>query len=228
MHHLVVPPVLSGQRVDRHDGRGEQVVAGPTRTIQVGPRVARREVDEPELRIGRRSLPDRAAAVPPYAAVVGPGVGPELTGRRDRVERPHQRPAVSVVRFHPPPLGVLGARKACDDQTIVIEGRTGDHVSVLPPFGLNRPEDLTCVLVERQQFSVQLAYVNPAVSQRDTTTEPSAADRGDGLLEVRFITPKDCAGLYAEGEHIVGPRDHINDSVVHDRLRFARITRTRT
>ena len=80
MHLLEVPAVLAGLRVDRDDRDAEEVVAGAHGAVEIGARVARREVDEPELGIDGRRLPDGRAAVLPRVVVLRPGVVAGLAG----------------------------------------------------------------------------------------------------------------------------------------------------
>src|SRR5688572_1377935 len=87
MHLLEVPAIFPRLRLDRDHGDAEQVVAGPHRAVQIGAGVARREVDEPELGIDGRRLPNGRAAVHPRVVVAGPRVVAELAWTRNRIER---------------------------------------------------------------------------------------------------------------------------------------------
>src|SRR6266545_7221753 len=96
MHLLEVPGVFAGER-HRHDRGREQVVAGAVATHAARFRagIAGREIDEPEIRVDRRRLPDCGAAHLPGVRPLGigvvrlwPGVGAKLARRWHGPEPP--------------------------------------------------------------------------------------------------------------------------------------------
>ncbi len=58
------------------------------------------------------------------------------------------------------------------DQPVVIERRAGDGVTELPILRLNRPHDLAGLLIERDQFPVELAEKHLAVTEPESATDP--------------------------------------------------------
>ncbi|MCY3730412.1 MAG: hypothetical protein OXF98_03655 [Rhodospirillaceae bacterium] len=133
---LEMPAILARGRIHRDDRRGEQIVAGTDRAVEVRPGIAGREVDQIQRRVHRRGLPDRPAPVEVHVVVLGPGFVTEFAGARYGVERPHQRPVVGVIGLDAPAHAVLRARKTRHDQTVVIQRRAGDGETLLPAFGL--------------------------------------------------------------------------------------------
>ena len=191
--------------------------------LKSGPGTAGGEVDHPELGIHRRRLPHGRAAVQPRLVVLWPRVVTDLPRARNRVERPDQAAVFRVVRLDAPARAVFAAGKADDHHPVVIEGRGGNRVAVLPALRLDGPRGFARSLVERDQPAVQLPDVHLAVAERDAATRPSAADRGDGVGQRRLVAPDDAARLHAEREHIVGAGDDVDHAVVNDRLRLAGI-----
>src|SRR5688572_29632062 len=158
MHLLEVPAVLSRVRVDGNDRDAEQVVAGANSAVKIGTGIAGREIDEVELGIDGRRLPDGRAAELPRGAVRGPRVMTELAGARNRVERPDE---LAVARAERPDLAAarhLAAREAGDDQAVVVERRARDAEAVLPTLGLDGPNDLARALIERDEPRVVQAH----------------------------------------------------------------------
>src|SRR5688572_20870571 len=100
MHLLEVPAVPARLHLDRDHRDAEEIVAGPHGAVEIGTRVARREIDEAELGIDGRRLPDGGAAMLPRVIVARPGVVPGFAGTRDRVEGPHELAVVRVVSLH--------------------------------------------------------------------------------------------------------------------------------
>ena len=62
VHLLVVPGIGAGLGVDREDRGAEQIVAFAHRSVVIRPAIADGKVDEAELRIERRGVPDRRPA----------------------------------------------------------------------------------------------------------------------------------------------------------------------
>ena len=180
MNLLEVPAVLAGASLDRNDRRREQVVAGAHGAVEIGARIAGREIDQPELGVDGRRLPHRRAAVHPHLVVLRPGVVAELAGARDRVERPEQLAVVGVVRFDAAAHADLGAREARDHHAVVVERRARDRKPFLPALGLDRTR-LPCPFVDRAQRGGRRASADEdlAVADADTATRPAAAHRRD-------------------------------------------------
>src|SRR5690606_42010397 len=173
----------AGAGVDRDDRRREQVVAGADRAVVVGARVAGREIDEAELGIDGRRLPDRRAAVHPDVVVLRPGLVAGLAGAGDRVERPDETAVVRVVGLHAAANAALGAGEAGDHEAVVVELGASDAVALLPALGLHGPEDAAVALIERDELAVELADEDFAVAQADAAARPAAADRVDRRIE---------------------------------------------
>ncbi len=227
MHLLVMPAVLSGLRVERDDRRREQVVALADRAVVVGPRIARAEVEEAELGIDGRRIPNRRAAVLPDLVVLRPRVVADLARARDRVERPDELAVLRAERFHAAAHAFLAAREARDDEPVVVERRRRDRVALLPAFRLDRPDDLAAALIERDELAVELAREHLAVAEPDAAARPAAADRLVRGVEVRAVFPEDLARRDAHREHVVRARRDVGDAAIDERLRLARVLRSR-
>ena len=227
MHLLEVPAVLARLRLDRDHRDAEQVVAWAHRAVQIGAGVARREVDEPELGIDGRRLPDGRAAVLPRVVVARPSVVAEFAGARDRIERPHELAVARVVRLHAAAARAVAAREARDHEPVVVERRGRDAEAVRVRLRLDRPHDLARRVIERDELAVELAGEHLALAERDAAAHPAAADDRDVRVEVRLVRPEDLARVGVEREHVVRARRDVDDAVVDDRLRLARVLAVR-
>src|ERR1700736_3739948 len=125
---LEVPAIFAGLRFDGDHRIREYVVAGADPSIEVGPRVACSEVEESQLRIHGWSLPNRCAAVLPRVAIFGPGVMPDFTRSRDRVESPDQVPVCGAVRFDAPAGAILATCEGGNHHSVVIQRSRSDGV----------------------------------------------------------------------------------------------------
>src|SRR4029079_16211373 len=114
---------------DRH---AEQIVAGPHTAMQIGARVARGEVDEPELGIDRRRLPDRRAAELPRVPVLRPALVPRPPGTRHGIERPRFFAVLRTERLNLAAARPLAAREADDHEPVVVERRAREAEALLP------------------------------------------------------------------------------------------------
>ena len=61
--------------------------------------------------------------------------------------------------------------------------------AVLPALRLHRPDFLAGALIQRDDFAVQPSEKNLSLTDRDAAAHPSAAHRGDGLVELRLVHP---------------------------------------
>ncbi len=226
MDLLKMPPVSTGGRFDRHDGDGKQIVASPHGAVEVGARIARREIQQAELRVDGWRLPHGRAAMPPHVAVLRPRVVSDFAGSRDRVERPRRRAVACIVGCHAATNAVLGPAESRDHQPVVVEGRARDAEALLPPLRLDVPDRLAGRLVQRNESPVEPAHVDAPVAQCDAATGPATADRRNIRVQVRLVHPENRSRLDADREHVVGACDHVDHTLVHDRLGLARVSRT--
>src|SRR5262249_44645517 len=74
VHLLEVPGIGAGLGVDREERGAKKIVPFAHRSVVVGPAIADREVDQTELRIERRGVPDRCAAASVMCGANRPGV----------------------------------------------------------------------------------------------------------------------------------------------------------
>src|ERR1041384_1801335 len=95
MDELEVPLPLTGLQIDRDEAFAEQVVAGPVAAVVVRGRRFHRQIHEPEVLVDAGLRPDTDVAVA-RPRVVLPCLGAELSGSRDRVERPEKLPAARI------------------------------------------------------------------------------------------------------------------------------------
>src|SRR5581483_7443814 len=129
------------------DRRGVEVLARALAAVPVGARVAGGEVDEPELRVDRRRLPDRRAA--PQVLALRPRARAGIAGAGGRVPAPALLAARGVELLHERARAVLGADDADVDLPVRIEGGGGDRLSAAPVDEVDLPVDLARPLVER-------------------------------------------------------------------------------
>src|SRR6185295_3295243 len=94
--------------------------------------IAGREIQETELGIDGRRLPDRGAAVLPRVVVLRPRLVTRLAGTRNRVEGPDQTAVLRVVRLDAAARAAITAGKADDDATVDVQRRCRDREAVLP------------------------------------------------------------------------------------------------
>src|SRR5690606_6909987 len=226
MHLLEVPAVFAGLRIDGDDRRGEEVVAGADRAVVVGTGIAGREVQQAELRVDRRRLPDRRSAVLPDLVVLRPRVVADLAGAGDRVERPFELAGRGVESLDSPADFSLAAGEAREHETVVIERRARNRVALLPALGLHGPDDFAAGLLERDELAVELPDEDLAVAEADAAAGPAAAHGVVGGIELGAILPENLARLDVEREDVVGAGHDVDDALVNDRLRFARVLRT--
>src|SRR6185436_8698997 len=132
MHLLEVPAILARLELDGDHRRGVEIVAGAEGAVIVGRGVAGREVDETEIQIDSRRLPDRGAAVLPRVVVLRPGVVTGLTRTGNRVEGPDQAAVLRVVGLEPAARTAIAAGKADENHSIHVEWRRGDRKILLP------------------------------------------------------------------------------------------------
>src|SRR5205085_253498 len=88
VNFLEMPGVFAGLSVQGDDGSAEEVVAFAHRAVVIRSAIADREVDEPELRIERRRVPDRRAAMQIMVSAGRPCVATYLGRRRKRIPPP--------------------------------------------------------------------------------------------------------------------------------------------
>src|SRR5688572_24817429 len=175
MHLLEVPAVFAAVDVEGDDRRREEVVAGAHGAVEIGPRVTRREENEPERGVDRGRVPYGAAAVLPDLVVLWPRLCPALAAARDRVERPNERAVARVERLDTAAHPVLGAREARDHAAVVVERGARDREAVLPALGLHGPRERPRFRVERDDLAVELAHEDAAFAVRDAAIGPAAA-----------------------------------------------------
>ena len=166
-------------------------------------------------------------APPPYIPRVGigrPGVGTEFAGLGNRIKGPNQRTVLGVVGLDPPASGPVAACKSLDHEAVVIQRRGGDRKAFLPTFGLHRPGQVTGLLIDGDELSVELPDKYLAVAQAEAATQPAATDAVDRLVQMRLVLPQNPAGFNAQCEHVVIAGDDIHDAFVDDGLGLPRIT----
>ena len=220
---LEVPAVLARGHVHSDDGDREKVVSGPHSAVEIRARIAGGEVQQAQFRIERGRLPHRGAAELPDLVVRGPRIVADLAGPGDRVERPDQGPVVRVIGLHASADTVFRTREPGNHQAVIIERRACDRQAVLPALGLDGPDNVAAVPVQRHQLAVELADENLALTEPDPPAGPAAADSGNIGVEQGFVAPQNFAGVDADGEGIVGTGDDVEHTFVNDGLGFTGI-----
>src|SRR5262249_23059410 len=202
MHLLEVPGIFALER-HRHNRGAEQIIARTIGADANGLRswLAGREIDEAEIWIDRRCLPNIGAALFPGVGfdgigIVGlrPGVGAELARRRDGPEAPFFLAGPRVKRGEDAARLPISAGNAGIDHAVVEQRRGGDGVTILPAGEAGSPDLLAGLDVKRNEIAVELAEKNLAVPHRNAAVVPATADRRDVLLDAGAMLPYECTG----------------------------------
>ena len=233
MHLLEVPAIFSGGELDRQHRRRVKVVASAEGAVVVRRGIPGREIQETEIEIDCRRLPDRSAAVLPRVVVLRPRVVTGLARTRNRVEGPDQTAVFCVVRLDAAACAAIATGEADDDHAcpergrgvIHVERRSRDREILLPALSLDRPRDLPRRAIECREPAVEMPDEDLVLADRDALVVPPAADRGDVRIELRFVLPEDLAAVDRQREHVVGARAHVGDAVIDERRREARVLR---
>src|SRR5688572_14884446 len=212
MHLLKVPAILAGLELDGEHRRRVEVVAGAEGAVVVRRGVAGREVDETEIEIDGRRLPDCRTTVLPRIVVLRPRVVARLAGTGNRVEGPDQTTVFRIVGLEPAARAAIAAGKADENHSIHVEWRRCDRKILLPAFGLDRPRNFACRSIERDELAVEPADEHLLLADRHALVVPAAADRGDVGIELRFVLPEDLAAVERQREHVVGAGADIGDT----------------
>src|SRR6516225_4583569 len=138
MHLLEVPAVFSGSGLHGNHGNREQIVAEADTTVEIRPRIAGGEIDETEVGIDGRSLPNRGSAVFPRVVILRPAVVADLAGTGDGIKRPDQATLLGVVRFYASTGAVLATGKTHNDHAVVVERRSRNREPLLPALEIGR------------------------------------------------------------------------------------------
>ncbi|MNM28852.1 hypothetical protein D3C81_393720 [compost metagenome] len=229
---LIRPLDLARFHVQRHGGRGIQVVAG-TQVAVPWRRVARAEIGQLGLRIISAAHPGGSAARFPQVARPGfiRGAGHAVIAclailvvavahvPLDRRARPHQVARHGVARLDPADDAEFAARHARQQQAFG-DQRCGRHRvagRIVVDFFL--PDDLARVLVQRHQIRIERAENHQVAIQRGATVDHVAAGH-DAVWQAMLVFPQLGARFQVDGENArIRSRDkHL--AIVNQRLRF--------
>ncbi len=228
---LVVPDVLAGVGLQRHDRRQEQIVAAAGAAKPLVPRrsVAHADVEQVELGvIGHRVPHGAAAAKGPPLALPG-GRGRLEDGRlerlrgvaRHRVEAPRELAGRAVVGGDVAAHAVL--RAAVADQHLVLDDArgAGDRVRLRRVDRDDRPGFLAGLGVEGDEASVEGSDVDAALPGRDAAVDHVAAGAGsDGAGHLRVVLPEELAGAGVDRLHLAPGARGVEDPVDGERRRL--------
>ena len=181
---LEVPAVGTGLYVQREDGHGEEIVALARGAVKVRRGVAGGEIDQSQLRIHRRRLPDRCATVLPGIPVGRPGVMAEFARSGDRVEGPLEFAVGGIVGLDAPAHAHVAATESGDHHAVVVQRRADDAVALERVLGLDGPENLASALIQRDELCVQLPHVHLAIAKPYAAVHPAAADLYAGGIQL--------------------------------------------
>ena len=237
-HLLEMPGIFAGVDVHGDDRIDEQIVALAL-AAQVGvpgDAVADAEIEQLELGVVGHVVPDRAAAalLPPLAV---PGLGGHLHGlvleallgvAGHGVETPDQLSRVGVVRRDVAARVVLGAGIA--DQNLAVDDArcAGDGIVLGRVRGLDLPDDLAGLGVERDEAAVEHADIDLAFPRSDAAVDHIAAGAsGDAAIDLGVVFPKLLAGLGVERDHVAPRRAGVHDAIDDERRRLEAARRAR-
>ena len=119
----------------------------------------------------------------------------------------------------------IAAGIAGDDHAVVIQGRTGDRITLGRVLGLNFPDDLAGLLVERGELGVQPADENLSVAHADAATRPAATRPRHGRVDVGLVGPENLAGVDADRENVDLAGLDIDHAVIGENLSLIPVAR---
>src|SRR6202044_1163737 len=123
---LEVPGVFACLDLQRDHRGAIQIVALTHRTIVVRAAIADREIEETELRIDRRRIPDRRATAHGMIGAGRPGLAAFLARSGQGEPAPLDLAGFGVERRQPAADAELAAGNAAVDHAVVIKWRAGD------------------------------------------------------------------------------------------------------
>ena len=195
MHLLVVPLQRAGAQREREDRIGEQVRADPLRAV--AERIADGDVDQPELGIDRRRLPDAAAvalAADPGRAGDVPALIPSVL--RNGVEVPEHLAGLRVDRQHVTAGNVALAARAADVDHAVVNLRRGRE----PVAERDRRRDVGIALLDHVEDDAGLAVLAEGLDrlaglrvEREQKRSGAGVDDAVGVADAAVA--EDVAGL---------------------------------
>src|SRR5439155_14828557 len=132
VHLLEMPGIFAGLGLQRENRGGEQIVPLAHRPVVVGAGIAGREIDQPELWIECRRIPDRASAVHPGIALGRPAIAADFAGAGYRMGPPQDLPGFSIERGQAAADPQFTSGDAAVDNALVVERGTGDAIAAAP------------------------------------------------------------------------------------------------
>ncbi len=225
MDLLEMPLVFPRLDVDRHDGVGVEIVAAADRAIERRAGIGGHEIEQAQFGIDRRCLPDCGAAVFPDVAVLRPGFVAGLARRGDRVVAPDMLAGVGVIGVDMAADAEVAAAEAGNDHAVVIKRRAGDRIALGRVLGLDFPQHLAGLLVERDELGVELADEDLAVAHAGAATGPAAARPRLGGVDIRLVAPQHLAGIDADREDVVLAGLDVDDAVIGEDLSLIAVAR---
>src|SRR4029453_14812913 len=126
---LPVPEELAALGIERNKRVRMGVGARPDLAIEVGRRIADREIDDAGLGIERERRPQAAPAMLQRLRVL-PRLGARLAGIGDEIELPYRLTRFELERADRILGAEIGARRTCDDEIAVNQRR---HRKILAP-----------------------------------------------------------------------------------------------
>src|SRR3954447_19173608 len=153
--------------------------------------------------------------------VARPRAAADLAVGRARVEAPHLRAGVRVVRGDRAARAHLAAGHPDDHLPAVVERRHRHRAALLPARIPRAPDDGAGRLVERNEPPGDLGDEDLPVPDRDAAVaEPTAGRRDLRLRDVRGVLPQRLPGRGIEGEDVVVARRDVHHALVDDGCRL--------
>src|SRR5215472_4190540 len=175
VHFLEMPGVFPALGLQRNDRGAEQIIAVAHRPVEIGTAIAGGKVNEPELGIECRGIPDRRATTHGMISVRWPGLRAGFAESGQRVPTPKNRPGLGIERRQPATHAELAAGYPAVNNAVVIKRRARDAVAIVPVLERHLPHLLACLDVERDDIGIELAQKQHSLAHRQTTIVPAAA-----------------------------------------------------
>src|SRR5262245_59219634 len=184
--------------------------------------VAGREVDQPEFGLEGRCVPDRRTATHGMVGARRPSIATEPARLWQCIGAPQDGAGLGIEGGEAPAYPVLPTGDAAVDDTIVIEGRTGDGVAVLILLDGRFPHHFASPQFQRHDAGVELPEKQQPLTHGQTAVGHAAAERSL-LRDSGPVLPEDFPSLGIEREDVIVACYDVHDAILHKRRCLQRV-----